>query len=117
MQLSPFARKAQLGAFSKLCDGGSIEVYEGQQLLATLRLPSPAFQLRPDGLMVAQPAPEEAAQAGRPQHYRILTGDGQLLAIGDVGEELTITPAVLRQGTRLVADALVLGLVDDAAFA
>jgi hypothetical protein len=106
--LSPEAQRAQLQAIVGLCDGGSLTVREGAKVLATFQLPTPAFSERGDGMFVCRPAPEEAAAGGRAETYQLLQADGTLVGSGLVGGELTITPPELREGTRVVADALVL---------
>ena len=110
MKLSAEVRHAQLETFAQFCNGGAIEVLEKGQILARFPLPTPAFTQRKDGIWVGQPAPEENAKAGTPGIYVVRSANGAEVARGIVGDDLTVTPSTLRDGTRVVCDPITLGL-------
>lgn len=91
------ARNVQLDALAAICDGGSVQGYDGPMpkdpdsqpvgtRLFVCRLASPAFGKARSGSIKAKAiAPDESAVEGHATWYRVLTAAGHVVWDGEVG--------------------------------
>lgn len=107
MDLSPDARAAACAAVCRMLDGGTLALYFGSVRLANLRLPSPAFDVTPDGVATLRTMEAGTVDAnGRAERFDLLAPDGTLVLTGTVGEkgepgDMRLNSAVVKAGGRL----------------
>lgn len=96
IRTSVLARNAALDALAELASAGSVRIWDGKrpgsleadskaQMLAELRLDSPAFQKARSGSIRAREIDKEpSARAGLASWFQVVTAAGEVLFDGDV---------------------------------
>ena len=96
------AMSAAIEVVTRMLDGGFLQVYAGQTMLAQMRFADPAFGVTRDGFAIAKPLMVGTGRAdGVADQWVALSADGVPVLAGVVGDDMLVSQRYIATGAEV----------------